>query len=415
MEHYKNYKWWLIIVLLLTPLFIFSQNNEDKLQFNGFVDTYHAVRTAKPNDFMSSRTRFRGELQKAFGKSAMFVSFNLNQNSMLKELNGFELREAYLDYTAQNWSLRAGRQLIIWGAADGMRITDLLSPMDMTEFLARDYDDIRMPVEALKFKYFNDILKLEFVYIPIFKPFVLPTNPKNPWAISLPAVPNMKTTVLPENRPQLSLKNGELAGRLAFSLPGIDFSISALHTWDKMPLTKTMLKAPDTLVFMQEYNRLNVLGIDVSKPLGQFVLRGEAAFNFDKQFAHQKPNMPNQKHHTANYLLGIDWFAPDEWMLSAQFSSESIFKHSKTISNDKNSYLATFNISKKLLNSNLQLSDFIYIDLLNGGFFNRFSADYSLTDQIRFVVGYDHFQGDEGMFSYYKNNSEVWIKAKYSF
>ena len=83
---------------------------------------------------MSSRTRVRGEVGKHFGKSSLFVSLNATYNAILKERTGFELREAYLDHTENHWGLRAGRQLVIWGAADGVRITDLVSPMDMTEF-----------------------------------------------------------------------------------------------------------------------------------------------------------------------------------------------------------------------------------------------------------------------------------------
>lgn len=38
--------------------------DEDSLQIGvkGFVDTYHALRTDEPNDWMSSRTRVRGEV-----------------------------------------------------------------------------------------------------------------------------------------------------------------------------------------------------------------------------------------------------------------------------------------------------------------------------------------------------------------
>lgn len=403
----------ILIIALLLPVITFSQEN-NALQFNGFVDTYHAVRTASPNDFMSSRTRFRGEAQKAFGKSSMFVSFNLNQNSLLKELNGFELREAYFDYTANNWGLRAGRQLIIWGAADGMRITDLVSPMDMTEFLARDYDDIRMPVEALKFQYFNQTMTLELVFIPVFKGFVLPLNPKNPWSMPLPQLEGIQTILLDEDKPETAIKNSEFGGHLTYTLPGIDFSVAVLHTWNKMPVIQKTLQG-DELSLQPTYKRMTFVGGDLSKPLGQFVFRAEAAYNFNKHFATRQPNQPLQKHHTFNYLIGVDWYAPNEWMLSTQFSDETIFNYSNTLENDEHAPLMTFNVSKSILNSTLKLSNFIYTDLNNGGFFNRFAADYSLSDQIRLLAGYDHFKGDKGMFGMYQNNSEAWVKVKYSF
>ena len=91
--------------------------------------------STKPNNLMSSRTRVRGEIGCDFGRSSLFVSFNATYNALLKARTGFELREAYLDHRGDHWGLRAGRQLVIWGAADGVRITDLVSPMDMTEFL----------------------------------------------------------------------------------------------------------------------------------------------------------------------------------------------------------------------------------------------------------------------------------------
>ncbi len=370
-----------IIIALLLPLMAFSQEEENELQINGFIDTYHAVRMKSPNDFMSSRTRFRGELQKAFGKSSMFVSFNLNQNSLLKEQNGFELREAYFDYSTDNWSLRAGRQLIIWGSADGMRITDLVSPMDLTEFLARDYDDIRMPVEALKFNYYKGNMKLELVYVPVFKGFILPMNPKNPWAIPMIAPKGMELILQPEQKPDFTLKNSEFGGRLTFNLPGIDFSLATLHTYDKMPAFTKEIQA-NKIIVTPKYNRMTFVGGDFSKPLGQFVIRGEMAFNLNKHLITKQMPTQLQKHNTINSLLGIDWM--------------------------------TFNISKNLLNSTLKLSNFTYSDL-DGGFFNRFSTDYSLSDQIHLLTGFDLFKGNKGMFSYYKDNSEMWIKAKYSF
>ncbi len=400
-----------IIIALLLPIMAFSQEEENKLQINGFIDTYHAVRTKSPNDFMSSRTRFRGELQKAFGKSSMFVSFNINQNSILEEQNNFELREAYFDYSADSWSLRAGRQLVIWGSADGMRITDLVSPMDLTEFLARDYDDIRMPVEALKFQYFKDEMKLELVFVPVFKSFILPMNPKNPWAMSMPIPQGMQVNVLADNKPKMNLKNSEFGGRLTFNLSGIDFSLAGLHTFNKMPVFSKNIQLP-VINLQPEYHRMTFVGGDFSKPLSEFVVRGETAFNFNKML---ETKLDLEKHNSWNALVGVDWYAPNEWMLSMQVANEMIMGYNSELVAEKNATLLTFSVSKTLLNTTLKLSDFIYTDLNTGGFFNRFSADYSLTDQIHLLAGYDHFQGDKGMFGMFKDNSEVWIKAKYSF
>ena len=76
---------------------------------------------------------------------------------------------------------------------------------------------------------------------------------------------------------------------------------------------------------------------------------------------------------------------------------------------------ATFSISKALLRETLTLSTFGYVGLGNTDLFNRISVDYSLTDGMHLEAGIDIFAGDEGAFGQYKDNTEVWFKAKYSF
>lgn len=112
----------LLLFFLLLPIHVAwgQEQGDSPWQLKGFVDTYHAVRSEKPNDFMSSRTRVRGEIGKSFGSSTLFVSFNATHNALLKERTGFELREAYLDHREEHWGFRLGRQLVIWGVADGV-------------------------------------------------------------------------------------------------------------------------------------------------------------------------------------------------------------------------------------------------------------------------------------------------------
>ncbi len=403
-----------ILLFFFLPLLLNAQNNKDnKMKFNGFVDTYHAVRSKSPNDFISSRSRLRGELKVREGNSYLYSSFNIEENSVLENQSGFELKEAYLNYSSDNWNIRAGRQIIIWGAADGVRITDLLSPMDYTEFLARDYDDIRMPIDAFRFRYFKNNMKLDFVLVPTVTPFIIPVNYENPWAFKFSNLTkNIK--ILKENKPEKKIANSEIGMRLSYALPGIDFSLAGLYTWDKMPILRSKM-IRDTLFVNPEYHRMTFLGGDISKPLGQFVFRGEVAVNFTKHFLCTEIEDKLDRKNTINYLLGIDWYPAGEWTIMTQFSCESILNYSQKIRQEEHKSLITNKVSKKLFNSSLEISDFTYYDVNNNAFFSRFSSDYSLSDQIHLCVGYDWFHGDKGMFGMYKDNSEMWIKAKYSF
>lgn len=367
--------------------------DEDSLQVNikGFIDTYHAVRLQKPNDWMSSRSRVRGEVTIEKGNAGAFVSANLVHNAILKDRTGLQLREAYGYYSDEHWDLRAGRQIIVWGVADGLRLTDIISPMDYTEFLAQDYDDIRIPVGALRLQFSQEKWRLEAIAVPVSSFFELPTDTENPWSIG-------QFTINEE--PKHRFYNIEYGSRLSFFLSDIDFSFSALHTWNKTPV---MYNGKG------EYHRMTMLGTDASIPIGQFVIRSELAWYIDE--AQTTTGMKDMtRANSINALFGIDWYAVNDWTIATQYAHKYV-----AYGNQRNTGLATFRISKDLLHNTLSLQSFAYIDVTNGGIFNRFNADYALNDQLHAIIGYDYFHADKGMFSVYSKNSELWLKLKYNF
>ena len=395
----------------------FSQENETKFDFSGFVDTYHAVRSKLPNDFMSSRTRFRGELKMLKGNSYFFTSFNAMHNSILKSQTGIELREAFFEYSTSSWDFKAGRQIITWGVADGMRITDIISPMDMSEFLARDYDDIRIPVDAIRLRLLKPKMRFELIYIPVPSFFIIPDEAENPWAL-FPKDGNPVFNVDMDNKPELKLANSEFGTRFSFFLPGADFSVCALHTWNKAPVFRYSLSSNSDTVFVKAHHyRFDMIGADFSIPKGEFVFRGEAAYyigeahELDEEIINTEPIKKN----SLNWLFGIDWYPGNDWTITAQYSHKFIPDYIYILLEEKNTILSTAGIIKKLFRSTLSISTFAYIDINNGNFFDRSSIDYALSDEIHLLIGYDWFYGDKGMFGLYKNNSEIWFKAKYSF
>lgn len=402
------YRTLFISLFILIPIVCKSQMSVKRARFNGFIDTYHAVNNYQ--DYLSSRTRFRGEFKMGNSKSYLFTSFNLTHNNILKKDSGIKLLEAYYSYQNKDINLKIGRQIILWGVADGVRITDKVSPMDYSEFLARDYDDIRLAVDAFKFRYSKDYMKLDIVFIPIFESFTLPISKENPWSIIDPRFLNKYE--ISDNTPKYKISNSELGLRLSYNLPGIDFSLSTLYTWNKIPIIRTSRKA-DTFIITKDYKRMFFVGGDISKPIGEFVIRGEGALNFKKAFL-TKTNDISRKE-SLEYLIGIDWYASNEWVFMCQYSNQTILDYNNSIVCGKNNSLLTFNVSKKILNSTTTLSDFTYYDLENNSSFSRMSIDYSLTDQIHILAGYDCFIGDKGKFGAYKNNSEYWLKAKYTF
>ena len=403
----------LFILLCYVPLLAVAQESEPlSVGVKGFVDTYHALRSGADHDWMSSRSRVRGELTLSKGGAGAFISANMVYNSLLKERSGLQVREAYMWCGNDRWDLRAGRQIITWGVADGLRVTDIISPMDYSEFLAQDYDDIRIPVNGLRLRYMRDRWNLELVAVPVASFFELPVDDANPWSVAprdmgVPVVMDMGA------EPLRKLENMEFGTRLSMFLSGVDFSLSALRTWNKMPVFSTSFDGTN-LIATGNYRRMTMLGADVSLPLGQFVVRGEAAQYFDEA---QTPasGLDIPRSGSLNALLGIDWYAGNDWNVSAQYSYKFIEDYSALMSGHEHTHMGTLRISKSLINNTLSLQSFAYMDLSDGGIYNRFTADYALNDQMHVMLGYDLFHADKGMFKMYADNSEYWLKLKYSF
>jgi len=56
------------------------------------------------------------------------------------------LREAYVDAEVGDWSIRTGKQQVVWGTADGMKLLDMINPTDYSEMAQNQVEDSRIPV-----------------------------------------------------------------------------------------------------------------------------------------------------------------------------------------------------------------------------------------------------------------------------
>lgn len=396
---------------LLVATEISFADEELSVRLNGFVDSYHALQIDYPHDWMSSRTRLRLEMRADYGAAFLFTSLNLAYNGIIEEQTGAFLREAYFDYAGKYLEIKAGRQIVTWGIADGIRITDLISPMDYTEFMANDYDDIRVPVNAINLKYPGENFAAEFIFVPVPEYFVMPTGSDNPWSTKLPA----RTRIDLDNTPEKRIKNSEFGTRLRFFLEELDFALVALRTYNKAPVSVTSYDmAKDSILIEGIYKPMNVFGADMSLPIGEFVVRAEIAEYIGEALATQN-GFSYLRKNTFNALGGIDWYAGDNWTFMIQYMYKFIADYRSSLKQDQNVSMVTARISKEIMNNTLKFVLYGMFDVNDLGFYFRGSVDYLLSDQITLSLGLDAFGGDGGTFETYEENSQVWIKGKYFF
>ena len=69
--------------------------------------------------------------------------------AMLSDEVELELRELYLQGEIGDTFLILGKQQIVWGKSDGLKVLDIVNPQSFREFILDDFDNSRIPLWTL--------------------------------------------------------------------------------------------------------------------------------------------------------------------------------------------------------------------------------------------------------------------------
>lgn len=179
----------LVIILffdgLLIPLYA-----QEKINLNGFIKNYNAFQTTSENELLAGRNRLRFELNRPVSAGSVYLETDLihryNDGDSAVEVR---LRQAYLEWFFGKSDLKIGLQNITWGKSDGGFVTDILSPVDLREFLTVELSDLRLGVASVNFtRYFGSNF-LQLIASPAFQPDLIP-EPDSRW-FPVPPVPQI--------------------------------------------------------------------------------------------------------------------------------------------------------------------------------------------------------------------------------
>ena len=456
----------------------FSDGLEDSsakpvFTLSGKIETLHGVRwngIEKKLEYGASRSiaRINGEV--SAGSSYAVISAAAEYNYRNPARTGFRLNEAYYRYSGEIWDISVGRQVIVWGQADGFKLTDVLSARDSSEFIAFSGDDARLPSDSIRLRFFHDLFTFEAIAVPFFTPNKLPRfgfedgaknglyyiDTPDTYKTAIGSIP-VKYTKTESTKPKM-FTDTEAAARFSFFLPGIDFSVSGFYGWDKNPrfvksgyAKKGLFNPAGThhpllnpyvpkelhTNLNEEYYRIGMAGIDAAIPAGDVTIRLETAWVggryfepkgmlsslpiaqlMDKTSGADVPipfNAPVKKHQLL-MLAGIDWIK-SSWTLSAQYFEDLILNHKDDIERPMHKGFVSLNVSKTFLRDTLKLSASGVVDINYGSTSSTYSVSYALTDNINFALGGDVYTkgyDGKGDFAALHKISAVWLKGTFT-
>jgi hypothetical protein len=208
------------------------------------------------------------------------------------------------------------------------------------------------------------------------------------------------------------------------------------YGWNDMPYVakKPLMAAPPAspvpagMELTPGYARTITAGADASIPLGETLLRLEAAWTgggrYDRTAGESaaalmagETDEPAEKHNL-KLLAGIDW-NPSGWTLSAQYYEDLLpdAYDGGTARSWRKSGL-TLRIGRGFFRETLNLSAWCYLDLRDFDMAGSVSAAYALTDNLSLSLGGDFFTGGidgRGAYAAYKDLTCLWVKGVFRF
>ncbi len=348
----------------------------------------------------------------------------LAKPALLGDNSELELRELYYERQAGAWYLTLGKQQVVWGKADGLKVLDLVNPQSFREFILEDFDQSRIPLWTINAERVLGDWTLQLLWLPDQTYHALPEQ-EGTYAFTSPrlvpqATLGVTTRLLDPERPDRVLADADAGLRLSGFLGGWDLSLNYLYQYHNQPaLHQRIIPAPTPVVeITPRYHRTHLLGGSFSRALGDWVVRGELGYFSDRFFLSNDPAQADGVAESAelSYVLGLDWSGLDDSFISAQLFQIWLPDHTEGFTRPELDTSFTLLLRHEFWNDTLTTELLWITNTHEGDGLVRPKVSYDLEDNVRVWAGLDIFYGDRnGLFGQFDDNDRLLLGLELGF
>lgn len=323
----------------------------------------------------------------------------------------FELLDTYVQGSPLKFlDLKLGRQIVIWGKSDNIRVTDVLNPLDLREFGATDIEDLRLPLTMIRSDCYWSNWSLTGIFIPEIRFNKNPEYGSDFYPSDIPP--------FDEDVPESGIENAELAISINGIFSGWDIAFYWADLYDDTPYLyyQPGLWPPE---FSLRHARINMIGMAGNIALGNWLLKAEAAYFEGLEFFGD----PEDRYTRLDTLAGIEYAGFRDTSIGVEVVNRQLQDYDEALSEepdnvDENEVQSAIRVTKNWLNDTLTLtllasafgSDF------EDGSFQRYSMAYDLTDNVSVTGAWLLYKsGDHLGFDDIGDNDRVIVEVKLSF
>ena len=336
------------------------------------------------------------------------------------EAGTIDLREVYWDGAGASSFWRLGKQQVVWGEADGLKLLDVINPQNFREFILDDFDDSRIPLWMVNVEYsLGDNSLVQMLWIPDTTTHDL-APAHSPFAFTSPALvpqppPGQKVAVEEARAPDHLLKDSDAGIRFTNFSGGWDVSINYLYHYVDAPVARVEI-VDEQLSVSQEYERSHLIGGTASSVFRNWTLRAELAYETDR-YQRTVSAIPGvAKADQWSTVIGLDWQGWTDQFISVQWFQTTVVDSNETLINNRREDTATFLWESKFLNETLSFKWLHILSLDHGDGVVQSKLSYNYSENIDIYLGADSFYGDrEGLYGQFKDADRFRIGLEWGF
>lgn len=368
-----------------------------------------------------ARGRFDAVDELSPGQPVQLSRSHWNRRAYLGNKADVELREFYVDSTLGDVELRLGKQQEVWGQADGLRVLDVLNPMDYREFILPDADDRRIPLWMLNAESPLGDGTLQLIAIvdqtydqlpPFDASFGFSSR------LLVPSAPaNVPVFIDNHDRPRRALEDGDAGVRWQAFIGGWDFSLNYLYHYADQAVF-FLEQDQSGVVVSPTYKRTHLLGGTFSNAFGDFALRGELGYSTDRYWVADPTRVGDGVVESPElaYVLGLDYSGINDTFLSFQVFQSYLTEHPSEAIRDRSETQVTALLRRNFWNEALALEAFMIQSVNDSDGLLQLEAGYQFRSDLVGKVGTDLFYGDEtGLFGQFHRANRIHVGLTYSF
>lgn len=418
------------------PTAVLAENNLlDKVSFSALASTRMGIETDDGDDQLAefvftpeievdfgagwrltgiARFRLDGSDELEPGRPSDSNRDPISQRAFWGDDVDIELRELYLDGPIGQSFIRLGKQQIVWGEADGIKVLDVVNPQSFREFILPEFDDSRIPLWSLKTEIpVSDDVSLEAIWVPDQTYHDIPeadaafafTSPRFvPWV-----PPGAPVTVFEADRPSDFLDDSDAGAKLSAFVGGWQFSLNYFYHYLDIPVSRRST-SPGGISLTSEYERSHLVGGSFNNAFGNFVVRGEVAYLSDEYFLTDDILDTDgiEKSGEISYVVALDWTGLRDTFISAQLFQNIILDDAPGIVQDKVENTFTFYVRRSFINERVKASSLVIQSINDGDGVVEAELTYEWKSNIELFLGADIFYGkDRGVFGEFTDSSRV--------